>query len=114
MTLLPFTLDGWRSGLVPCTADGREVKQLTLFECDQGYPLIGVVDGDMLDWDTNGDHRNSSYKERYLRLRPKTEKRWVVIIRDPNSVVDTALLWPPHLDGKHTHEIARVEIEVPV
>lgn len=114
MTLLPFTLEAWDHGrgLQPCTADGREVKQLTLFECIQDYPLYGVVDGLLYEWNTVGEHRNSSYKGRFLRLRPKTEKRWIQVCRNLSGI-ERAFL-SVHKPPTQCDEIALLEIEVPV
>lgn len=113
MNLLPFTLEGWRSGLVPCTADGREVKQLTLFEGNRiVYPLVGVIDSDLCSWTLLGRNLQWCAGNKDLRLRPKTEKRWVIVFICDRTKLERADVWqrePPKLET----EIARVEIEVP-
>lgn len=105
MTLLPFTLEAWRSGLQPCTADGRYVVRL-------GESLTGFVDGHEYAWHSDGSSLYSYPPGLDLRLRPKTEKRWVIVWRNDHGGmrVEFSNLTPP----SEWKEIARVEIEVPV
>ena len=47
---IPFSLERWKEGLKPVTRDGREVKQLTMFNVGYGITLRGVIEGNMHAW----------------------------------------------------------------
>jgi hypothetical protein len=43
-----------QDGIVVKTGEGRDVKQLTYFKCDDPFPLAGVVDVDFTTWTKGG------------------------------------------------------------
>lgn len=45
--LIPFDLEKALAGDPVVTRDGREVTQVTLFECESDYPLCAVIDGEV-------------------------------------------------------------------
>jgi hypothetical protein len=52
--MIPFNIDKFRAGAKVITRDGREVKQLTEFDCDERYPLSGVVKRELVSWTIEG------------------------------------------------------------
>ena len=80
--LKPFNLAAALRGEKVVTRDGREVKQLTLFDVENYlYPLLGVVNKELERWPTNGTY--NTYKtalvahEKDLFMLPKTKTYWV-------------------------------------
>jgi hypothetical protein len=43
-----------QDGIVVKTMDGKDVKQLFFFKCANKYPLMGVVDGGLVQWPHDG------------------------------------------------------------
>jgi hypothetical protein len=54
--VIPFDAVRWRKGdfVRVQQRDGREVMQLTKFECCDSYPLRGVYDGELGSWKKDG------------------------------------------------------------
>lgn len=73
----PFNLERALAGDKVVTRDGREVTQLTKFDC-RNEPLVGVLDGILETWLENGKFFGSGvYCDSDLFMAPKTVKRWV-------------------------------------
>lgn len=83
---IPFTFSAWdkdRSQKV-WTRDGREVKQLTWFDCNSIVPLVGVVEKDVMRWGVNGLWGSSASK--YDLFLEHTEKEYFVnVYRNENG-----------------------------
>lgn len=52
----PFDLEAAINGAPVVTRDGREVKQLTYFVCDNPEALVGVVGDTLRRWYNNGSY----------------------------------------------------------
>lgn len=71
--LKPFNLEAALAGEPVVTRDGREVFQVTLFECESKYPLCAVVDGDICSFTETGGHYYNGQPSQYdLFMKPKT------------------------------------------
>ena len=78
MKLLPFNLQRALAGDKVVTRGGREVTQLTRFDCKTSFTVVGVMDGAVHTWKEDGRYVEQS--SRYdLFMAPKTIKRWVNI-----------------------------------
>jgi hypothetical protein len=51
-----FDLEKALAGEAVVTRDGREVTQLTKFDCDGNYPLCAVVDGKIISFTIDGTY----------------------------------------------------------
>jgi hypothetical protein len=66
--VIPFDAVRWRKGdfVRVQMRDGREVMQLTEFECYDSYPLRGVYDGELGSWKKDGAYGTAERnKSRY-------------------------------------------------
>ena len=74
----PFDLQRALAGEKVVTRDGREVTQLTKFDCE-GECLAGVLDLNLsTTWNKNGQFWGTSEEsDDDLFMAPKTVKRWV-------------------------------------
>jgi hypothetical protein len=53
--LIPFNLERWQQGNCTVkTEDGGEVKHLTNLETEDGFPLVGAIEGTKHSWDIDG------------------------------------------------------------
>jgi hypothetical protein len=43
-----------QEGITVKTVSGEEIKQLTFFQCDDTYPIYGVVGTECISWKING------------------------------------------------------------
>lgn len=94
---IPFSIEKWKEGLQPVTRDGMEVKQLTLFEfgCDHKYPLAGIVDSALWQWDVEGKPSLAGEKYSLMLLEEVPEPReWDVWIT-PNGAI-ACFIGEPH------------------
>lgn len=84
LKLIPFTIEAWKAGGKPVIRDGREVKHLTNFETDDGYPLGGVIHGTKATWRLDGIFNNNPISGNNLMLEVEdTEKElYLVVISD--------------------------------
>jgi hypothetical protein len=82
---IPFSIEAWKAGGKPVTADGREVKHLTNFETDDQFPLGGAVNGIKKTWQINGSYTNFYESSNNLMLEVEdTEKElYLVVITTP-------------------------------
>lgn len=71
--LIPFDLEKALAGDQVVTRDGREVSQVTLFECNDKYPLMAVIDGEIHCFTKQGVF-NINNRQGYtdLFMKPKT------------------------------------------
>ncbi len=73
----PFNLERALAGDKVVTRDGREVTQLTKFDCE-GECLAGVLDLSLSTWNKNGQFWGTSEEsDDDLFMAPKTVKHWV-------------------------------------
>lgn len=73
MKLEKFDLEKAINGAKVVTRDGREVLQLTKFECLNLYSLVGVVDGAIQKWTSEGIFDNQiseSHLDLFLAVEP--------------------------------------------
>lgn len=71
--LIPFDLEKALAGEPVITRDGREVTQVTLFECESRYPVYAVVDGAICSFTKTGsDYDNGQSSQYDLFMKPKT------------------------------------------
>ena len=71
--LIPFDLEKALAGETVVTRDGREVSQVTLFDCSSKYPLVAVVDGEVYGFAKTGGHYISGHPSSLdLFMKPKT------------------------------------------
>lgn len=74
MKTKPFNLEEALNGAKVVTRDGREVLQLTKFECLNLYSLVGVVDGAIQKWTSEGIFDNQiseSHLDLFLAVEPQ-------------------------------------------
>jgi hypothetical protein len=81
-----FNLEEALAGAPVVTRDGREVSQLTLFDCLSVYRLYGVVGGLVMEWTKEGRHDIRYDKhQRDLFMKPKKVERWINIYTSPTD-----------------------------
>lgn len=83
---IPFTFSAWdkdRSQKV-WTRDGREVTQLTWFDCNSIVPLVGVVENDVMRWGVNGLWGSSVSK--FDLFLEHTEKEYFVNVYESSKI----------------------------
>jgi hypothetical protein len=85
--LIPFTIEAWKAGGKPVTADGREVKRLTHYEEASGisYPVIGVRDSILDSWDISGNciYRPGEKTNLMLEVEDTEKQLYLVVISTP-------------------------------
>lgn len=82
MKTKPFNLEEALNGAKVVTRDGREVLQLTKFECLNLYSLVGVVDGAIQKWTSEGIFDNQiseSHLDLFLAVEP--QRIWVNVYK---------------------------------
>lgn len=85
MKLLPFHLERALAGDKVVTRDGREVAQLTKFDCKEDC-LAGVFSGELHRWYINGCcWKSGNESDLDLFMAPKTVKRWVNFYEDGDA-----------------------------
>jgi hypothetical protein len=81
MKTKPFNLEKALNGAKVVTRDGREVTQLTKFEARGCWELYGVVEGDVENWDNNGEARILEAHEGDLFLAVEPQRIWVNVFK---------------------------------
>jgi hypothetical protein len=89
MKLEKFDLEKALNGSKVVTRDGKEVKELTKFESlNNGYPLIGVVDGSIRTWTRQGIfndlHEGESDADLFIAVEPKSI--WVNVYHNQDTI----------------------------
>lgn len=104
----PFNLERALAGDKVVTRDGREVTQLTKFDCEDDC-LAGVLENNAKTWRANG--RYTKYEETCLDLfmAPKTVKRWVNFYPE-----DEASVYCDEKEAKLRAASSAIAIAVPV
>lgn len=105
---IPFTFEAWdkdRSQKV-WTRDGREVTQLTWFNCNSIVPLVGVVENDVMRWGVNGlwgssVSRGSSVSKFDLFLE-HTEKEYFVNVYEGKEGIIIGGISYSEIEAKQT------------
>lgn len=71
--LIPFDLEKALAGDQVVTRDGREVSQVTLFECEEQFPIRAVINGEIEAFTKTGEYfaTGESY-DLDLFMKPKT------------------------------------------
>lgn len=59
------------------TRDGREVKQVTVFDCDEEFRVRGVVDGKLQSWTIDGTFHKDRHSPNCLVNVPERVKKTV-------------------------------------
>lgn len=87
MNLKPFNLEEALNGAKVVTRDGREVKQLTLFESISLFPLVGVFDNGMMSlWSKNGKHNaDTVVTDGDLFIVVETKSVWANVCANDNG-----------------------------
>jgi hypothetical protein len=81
-----FNLERALAGEPVCTRDGNEVTQLTYFEAPKDpYPVVGVLEGEVCGWQTNGRFLESENISKDLIMKPKENAIWVNLYKDYNG-----------------------------
>jgi hypothetical protein len=63
-----------QDGIVVKKSDGKDVKQLTYFKCENPFPLIGTVDFELYTWATDGKYRTNKSSSDYDLIMYKEVK----------------------------------------
>jgi hypothetical protein len=84
MKLKKFDLEKALNGAKVVTRNGREVLQLTKFECINLYSLVGVVDGAIKRWTEQGkfdtEHVGESHLDLFLAVEP--QRIWANVFKN--------------------------------
>lgn len=84
MKLEKFDLEKAIHGAKVVTRDGREVKELTVFENLKIYSLVGILDNQLQTWTKQGifnaDHAGENRVDLFLAVEPQT--KWVNLYKD--------------------------------
>jgi hypothetical protein len=92
MKLEKFDLEKALNGAKVVTRDGREVSQLTKFECINLYSLVGVVDGVIKRWTEQGKFDTEPVEESHLDLFIAVEPKriWVNVYVSHDTIQTSA------------------------
>jgi hypothetical protein len=103
----PFNLERALAGDPVITRDGRPVTQLTLFTNTKTYPLVGVVEGVIKAWKTNGKYFNGQEWSYDLFMPPVKREGWIIVRSpDENGIRKTSDMYPsPDVLYSHNPEL---------
>jgi len=96
----PINLERVLAGDPVITKSGEEVTQLTLFESNDEYPLVGVVDGNLEQWTKDGKYHIDQSHTKDLCMAPKKVTYWVNVYNfaDGRHAIDC--LWDSEKDAQ--------------
>lgn len=73
-------------GFEVVTRSGEKVTQLTKFECNNIYPVIGVLSNNLIQsWTHEGFCSDQVPQNNDLLIRPIPRERWVVVVERAGS-----------------------------
>jgi hypothetical protein len=87
----PFNIDKFRAGAKVITRDGREVKQLTEFDCGDPFRLYGVLDNEIESWSIAGKYTDYTNDEGELDLFHPEPEMWVNVYENNNGILRAVL-----------------------
>jgi hypothetical protein len=81
-----FDLERALAGDLVCTKDGNEVTQLTYFrETKDLFSVVGVLEGEVCGWQTNGRFLETKESSKDLFMKPKENAIWINLYKNENG-----------------------------
>jgi len=109
---IPFTIEAWKAGGKPVTRDGSQVNHLTNLETDDGFPLIGAVNGEKFTWKLDGSFNAYPNSTNSLMLEVDCEVVYVSVLRLPNGVLISEVRNIEHCYITHPDFIKEIKVEL--
>jgi hypothetical protein len=88
--MIPFNLEKAIAGNPVQTENGKPVHQLTVFDCDERYNVVGIVDNELCRWDREGSNAGFYTENLNLVMTPIKKTGFVNLYKDNKGNIITA------------------------
>lgn len=88
--MIPFNLEKAIAGNPVQTENGKPVHQLTVFDCDECYNVVGIVDNELYRWDREGSNAGFYTENLNLVMTPIKKTGFVNLYEDNKGNIITS------------------------
>ena len=119
MKTKPFNLEEALAGAKVVTRSGKEVGQLTVFNCNNDFPIYAVIDSQIENFSLSGNYYKSGIHDKDLLLEAEVQKVYANVFKGKNGLFvapqyfsdrETAIINKNNFEGLNVTYIKTIEI----